>query len=140
MSFFDVEAQSSGISARNDVISNKSPDPSGNLISEFAEELKNLERECNKIATKRDSADVRSKIETGLIPHCNSIRDKIEEQRWSGNGPIVEGSKLYNDFKMLKDTLQKLERDYSDKKLKNAVRKRNDDAKRWLHFLHSKPL
>lgn len=122
MSFFDLEAQrsrsSSSRGASNDT------DKALNLILEFTDELKKLDRECNKVGTKRDSLDVRNNIETGLIPHCNAIRDSIEEKLWSsGNEQLRNGSKVYNDFQMLKETLQKQEQQYNTMKMKNVLRK-----------------
>lgn len=49
MSFFDLEAQHSAASTRD---SDQSASGADNLISQFAEELKQLGRECSKIATK----------------------------------------------------------------------------------------
>lgn len=121
MSFFDLEAQYSVASTRDSDLSASGAD---NLISQFAEELKKLGRECSKIATKRDSSHVRNSIETELIPLCNSLRDRIEEIRWSNNGQrIPQGSKLHNDFRMLKETLQRLQREYNNKKMKAVFKK-----------------
>lgn len=121
MSFFDLEAQGSGSSRGNERTTDRGAE---SLIEQFTEELKKLEREYSKIATKRDSQDVRNNIERELIPVCDSLRDRIEEATWSGDGQrIPQGSKLHNDFQMLKETLNRLERDYSEKKLKNVLKK-----------------
>ncbi|QLQ79694.1 hypothetical protein HG537_0C03420 [Torulaspora globosa] len=122
MSFFDLEAQRNGslslTGGGNDT------DKALNLILEFTDELKKLDRECSKLGTKRDSLDVRDNIETGLIPHCNAIRDSIEEKLWnSGNEQLRNRSKVYNDFQVLKETLQKQEQQYNNLKMKNVLRK-----------------
>ncbi|QLL32816.1 hypothetical protein HG536_0D03380 [Torulaspora globosa] len=122
MSFFDLEAQRSGSSSSKDA--NNDTDKALHLILEFTDELKKLDRECSKVGTKRDSLDVRNNIETGLIPHCNAIRDSIEEKLWSsGNEQLRNGSKVHNDFQVLKETLQKQEQRYNDMKMKNVLRK-----------------
>lgn len=126
MSFFDLEAQHSAASTRD---SDQSASGADNLISQFAEELKQLGRECSKIATKRDSPHVRNSIESELIPLCSSLRDRIEEIRWSNNGQrIPQGSKLHNDFRMLKETFQRLQRDYNNKKTKPVFKKQTKEV------------
>lgn len=129
MSFFDVEAQSTRTPTKKEDASKKVMNTVADLIDELAEQLKLLKRECSKIGSRRDSVEVRSHIETELVPNCNSIRDKAEEQIWSSNEEIREGSKLSNDFKMLKIELQQLEREYTDEKMKNIIRNQRGDKK-----------
>ena len=123
MSFFDIESQNPHTPKRDTSDSADLGDSPDSLIIALARQLKILQRECSKLGTKKDSLEVRHDIETGIIPYCNSIRDKIDEQTWSSSEQILEGSKLYNDFQMLKNELQQSERDYTDKKLRNIIRK-----------------
>ncbi|GAV52413.1 hypothetical protein ZYGR_0AG04040 [Zygosaccharomyces rouxii] len=120
MSNYDVEAQNG----------DNSTEAARNLIEELAEQLKKLSRETIKIGTKRDSIEVRFNIETELIPNCNSIRYKIEQESWglSSQDRIIQGSKLYNDFIMLKGELQKFEQDYRDSKSKHPLKNDHGSA------------
>lgn len=129
MSFFDAEAQSTRTPTKKEGVSNKVMNTAADLIDELAEQLKLLKRECSKVGSRRDSVEVRNHIETELVPNCNSIRDKAEEQIWSSNEEIRKGSKLFNDFTMLKIELQQLEREYADKKMKNIIKNQKSDKK-----------
>lgn len=120
MSFFDLEAQKSGSTLPQD--NNNATDKALNLILKFTDELRKLERECSKLGTKRDSTAVRNHIETALIPHCNALRDSVEENMWSSE-QLRNGSKVHNDFQVLKETLQKQERQYNDTKMKNPLKR-----------------
>lgn len=129
MSFFDAEAQSSRTQIKKNEVSNKVMNTAADLIVELAEQLKVLKRECSKVGSKRDSTEVRNHIETEIVPNCNSIRDKAEEQIWSSNEEIRVGSKLYSDFQMLKIELQQVEREYTDKKMKHIIKNQRSDKK-----------
>ncbi|CAR26434.1 hypothetical protein ZYGR_0H02430 [Zygosaccharomyces rouxii] len=120
MSNYDLEAQNG----------DNSTEVARSLIEELAEQLKKLSRETIKVGTKRDSIEVRSNIETGLIPNCNSIRHKIEKESWgsSSQDRVIQGSKLYNDFVMLKGELQKLQKDYRESKSKHPLKNDNGSA------------
>ncbi|QLG70352.1 hypothetical protein HG535_0A02910 [Zygotorulaspora mrakii] len=123
MSFFDLESQNASALREHPNGGTDSGDLSSRLIMDLARQLKLLKQENSKMGTKKDSVELRDSVETGLIPNCNSLRDKIEEQIWAAPKDVTDGSKLYNDFQMLKTELRHLERDYSDKKLKNFLRK-----------------
>ena len=113
MSFFDIEAQSSkGNSQQEPQFStNQKTKELSNLIETFAEQSRVLEKECTKIGSKRDSKELRYKIETELIPNCTSVRDKIES-----NILIHQNGKLSADFKNLKTKYQSLQQSYNQRK------------------------
>lgn len=127
MSFFDLEAQRSGSSFTRD--DSLAMNKTYRQFMEFTDELKKLERECIKVGTKRDSLALRDHIETTLIPQCSTIRDSIEETLWnSSDEQWGKGSKIYNDFLILKETLLKQERRYRDMKLKNVLKRESKNA------------
>lgn len=125
MSFFDLEAQGS----RNPIKHDRNlPTGANDLINQFAEELRKLERQVSKIATKRDSKGLRDNIETGIIPLCSSLRDTIEELRWNNNGQAIpQGSKLSGDYQILKESFQRLEREYKNKRAKHLLRRPTEE-------------
>ncbi|CDF91533.1 ZYBA0S12-01068g1_1 [Zygosaccharomyces bailii CLIB 213] len=126
MSVRDIEAQVSLPSTGGDYGS-QGIESAKSLIVELAEQLKKLERECNKVGSRRDCSDVRASIETGLIPNCNSIRDQIEQQRWGAGDHITQNSKLHNDFQMLKNELNALEKEYRASRLKHPLKSERVD-------------
>lgn len=126
MSVRDIEAQVSLPGTGGDYGS-QGIESAKSLIVELAEQLKKLERECSKVGSRRDCSDVRASIETGLIPNCNSIRDKIEQQRWGAEDHITQNSKLCNDFHMLKSELNALEKNYRASKLKHPLKSERVD-------------
>ncbi|CAI4765600.1 CPI_1c_G0049610.mRNA.1.CDS.1 [Saccharomyces cerevisiae] len=113
MSFFDIEAQSSNGNSQQEpqFSTNQKTKELSNLIETFAEQSRVLEKECTKIGSKRDSKELRYKIETELIPNCTSVRDKIES-----NILIHQNGKLSADFKNLKTKYQSLQQSYNQRK------------------------
>lgn len=127
MALYDIEGQTSRSSPAGEYDSQSAVEGAKGLIVQLAEQLKTLQRECSKVGSKKDTSEVRATIETGLIPNCNSIRDKIEQQRWGDQDRVTQNSKLYNDFQMLKNELQVLEKDYRAKKLKHPLKGERPD-------------
>ncbi|CAI4051536.1 SNAP receptor VAM3 SKDI_15G2550 [Saccharomyces kudriavzevii IFO 1802] len=113
MSFFDIEAQSSKNNSRPEPQSstNQKTRELSDLIETFAEQSRILEKKCTKIGSKRDSKELRYKIETELIPNCTSVRDTIES-----NILIHQNGKLSGDFKNLKTKYQSLQQSYNQRK------------------------
>lgn len=113
MSFYDVEAQSSKGNSQSEPPSstNQKTKELSDLIETFAEQSRVLEKECTKIASKRDSKELRYTIETELIPNCTSVKDNIES-----NILIHQNGKLSADFKNLKTKYQSLQQSYNQRK------------------------
>ncbi|EJS41712.1 vam3p [Saccharomyces arboricola H-6] len=114
MSFFDIEAQPSDGNSQSEPLSstNQKTKELSDLIETFAEQSRVLEKECAKIGSKRDSKELRYRIETELIPHCTNVRDKIES-----SFIIHQNGKLSGDFKNVKTKYQSLQQSYNQRKI-----------------------
>ncbi|CCD23454.1 SNAP receptor VAM3 NDAI_0B04200 [Naumovozyma dairenensis CBS 421] len=134
MSFFDLEAQNQSSRIPTNIEQLPTSNDHNNiprindLLNTLANHIATLKRECRKIGSKRDNNETRKKIEYDLIPLCNELRDRIDDNQPTWQNTFHEGSKLYNDFKILKTELISVERSYETQKVTYPLKEIHVDS------------
>lgn len=77
------------------------------VINQYTQLVKELEKEVNKIGTKRDSQTIRDNV-SRLIPQCNEISQ-------SNQAMFSSGQKLANDYQLLNQEVKRLQQEYKNK-------------------------
>ncbi|KAL3232587.1 Syntaxin VAM3 [Nakaseomyces bracarensis] len=83
-------------------------DTEAHHLSQYAQHVKELEKEVNKVGTRRDSEQVRTHI-SELLKECLELSQK------NTNSASAVGSKLLNDYNQLNKEVKRLQAEYKEK-------------------------